>query len=203
MASSTVRVQFLGDSSSAVRATKSVERGFGGLGRAASIAGAAITAGIVGGLAAAVKAAISFDREMRNVNSIAKLSEKQFKAVSKEVLGLAKVSGQAPKVLARGLYDIVSSGFKAADAIKILTVSSKAATAGLTDTATATKAINAALNAYHLQAEDARKVRPVLFQTVNKGVLAGQELSQQMGDLVPVAAPLGITLEEVGAAMAT
>jgi len=66
MASSTVRVQFLGDSSSAVRATKSVERGFGGLGRAASIAGAAITAGIVGGLAAAVKAAISFDREMRN-----------------------------------------------------------------------------------------------------------------------------------------
>jgi len=98
---------------------------------------------------------------------------------------------------------IVSSGFKANDAIKILRVSAKAATAGLTDTATATKAINAALNAYHLQATDARKVCNVLFETVNKGVLTFEELAQNMGDLVPAAAPLGVTLEEVGAAIAT
>jgi len=203
MPTSTVRVLFLGDSRGAVGAVKGVERQLGGLQRAAGLAAKALAVGIVGGLALAVKQAVAFEREMRNVNSIAKLSETQFKSLSKQVLGLSKETAQAPKTLAKGLYDIVSSGFKANDAIKILRVSAKAASAGLTDTATATKAINAALNAYHLQATDARKVSDILFQTVNKGVLTFEELAQNMGDLVPAAAPLGVTLEEVGAAIAT
>jgi hypothetical protein len=68
---------------------------------------------------------------------------------------MAKDTGQAPKTLADGLYDIVSSGFKANDGLKILRASAKAATAGLTDTATATKAVVAVLNAYHLGADQA------------------------------------------------
>jgi len=203
VATSTVRVLFLGDSASAVRSVNTLNRSLGGLDRASSLAGRALAVGIVGGLVAATKAAVDFDRGMRNVNTLTKLSEARFQALSKQVLGLSKETGKAPKDLAKGLYDIVSSGFKANDAIKILRVSAKAATAGLTDTATATKAINAALNAYHLEAEDARKVSDILFQTVNKGVLTFEELAQNMGDLVPAAAPLGVTLEEVGAAIAT
>jgi len=203
VATSTVRVLFLGDSASAVRSVNTLNRSLGGLDRAASLAGRALAVGIVGGLVAATKAAVDYDRAMRNVNTLTKLSEARFQALSKQVLGLSKETGKAPRDLARGLYDVVSSGFKANDAIKILRVSAKAATAGLTDTATATKAINAALNAYHLQADDARKVSDILFQTVNKGVLTFEELAQNMGDLVPAAAPLGVTLEEVGAAIAT
>ncbi len=203
MATSTVRVLFLGDATSATRATGQLDKSLGGINRTASLLGKTLAVGIVGGLVAATKAAVDFDRSMRNVNAISKLSEARFQALSKQVLGLSKETGKAPRDLARGLYDIVSSGFQANDAIKILRVSAKAATAGLTDTATATKAINAALNAYHLQAEDARKVSDILFQTVNKGVLTFEELAQNMGDLVPAAAPLGVTLEEVGAAIAT
>lgn len=203
MATSTVRVVFLGDSSGATAAMGRLDRSFGGLGRAAKVAGGAVATTLVVALGAAVKSAIDFERAMRNVNSIAKLSEKEFQRLSKRVLELAGETGQAPKTLAEGLYDIVSSGFDANDAIKVLAASAKAATAGLTDTRTAARAVAAALNAYHLSADDARKVSDILFQTVNKGVLTFEELAQNMGDLVPAAAPLGVTLEEVGAAIAT
>ena len=166
-------------------------------------------AGIGGALGLSValvglgKAAVNFDASMRNVNSIAKLGETQLGALQKQVLALSKETGRGPKDLADGLYDIVSSGFSATDAVTVLAASSKAATAGLTDTATATKATTAALNAYHLGAGEARRVSDVLFQVVNKGVLTFGELAQNMGDLVPAAAPLGVSLEEVGAAMST
>ncbi|MCR4339330.1 MAG: phage tail tape measure protein, partial [Gemmatimonadaceae bacterium] len=172
---------------------------FGLIAKAGAVAGGAVAVG----LGAAVKSSVQFERGMRNVNSIAYLNEKQFKALGKSVTAMAGEVGQKPKVLAEGLYDIVSSGFKASDAITILRVSAKAATAGMTDTATASKAVTAGLNAYHLGASEAGKVSDILFQVVNKGVLTFGELAQNMGDLVPAAAPLGVKLEEVGAALST
>src|SRR5688500_10022861 len=51
----------------------------------------------------AVGAFVDFDRSMRNVNSIARLSEKNFDSLSKRVLKLAGPTAQAPKTLADGL----------------------------------------------------------------------------------------------------
>src|SRR5215468_9238270 len=108
-AESTVRILFLGDSAQAVRSVSRLESSFGSLGKAAKLASGAIAVGFVGSLALATKAAVDFDRSMRNVNSIAKLSEAQFQALEKRVLALAGPTGQSPKVLADGVYDIVSS----------------------------------------------------------------------------------------------
>jgi hypothetical protein len=74
---------------------------------------------------------------MRNVNSILHETEPSIKALGDAVLNLAGKTGQAPAVLARGLYDIASSGFSGADGLKVLEAAAKAATAGLSDTATA------------------------------------------------------------------
>jgi TP901 family phage tail tape measure protein len=203
MADSTIRLLFLGDSSRAVRSVRNLESSFGGLGKAAHIAGAAVAVGLVGGLALATKAAVSFDRNLRNINTIAKLNETQLKRLGQQVLQLAKSTGQMPDTLAQALYEIVSSGFKAADGLKILNASAKAASAGLTDTTTATKAIVAVLNAYHLGAGKAAHVSDVLFQTVNRGVLSFEELASQIGDVLPVAAQLHVPLADIGGALAT
>lgn len=207
MSDSTVRVIFLGDAASAIRSVNALEGRMGSLGgtaaRTGKIIAGAIGISLVGGLAKATTLAIGFDRSMRNVNSIAKVNEASFQRLEKRVLALSKATGQGPKVLADGLYDIVSSGFKANDAIKILAVSAKAATAGMTDTATASKAVVAVLNAYHLGADKARQVSDVLFQTVNKGVLTFAELSQQIGDVLPYASKLNVPLTDIGGALAT
>lgn len=186
------------------RQTQGIGRNVGGaIGKAMAIGiggGVAIAAG---GLASAVKLAIGFDKAMRNVNSIAKLNEKDFGDLNKRVLELAKTAGVGPETLAKGLYDVVSSGFKAHDAMIILAAGAKAAKAGLTDTATATSAVTAVLNSYHLKATDATRVSDALFQTVNIGVLSFSELASQIGDVLPFASSLGVNVENVGAAIAT
>jgi TP901 family phage tail tape measure protein len=172
----------------------------------AAIVGAKASAIGIGTVAAALTgaavAAASFDASMRNVNSIASLSEKQFKALEARVLNLSTAVGKSPKELADGLYSIVSSGFKANDAMKILTAGARAARAGLTDTASATGALTSVLNAYGLKAGDARKVSDVLFQTVNVGVLNFQQLAGALGKVLSPAASIGVSLKDLTGAMA-
>lgn len=161
----------------------------------------AIGIGLLG--AASVKMAVDFDKSMRNVNSIAQLPEKKLQALEKRVQSLAGKTAQSPKVLAEGLYDLVSSGFDADESMTVLKASANAATAGLTDTATSTKAVAAVLNAYREPAKKAGDVSDLLFQTVNKGVVSFDELSSTIGDVLPFASSLGVKLNEVGAATAT
>lgn len=153
----------------------------------------------------AIKAASDFQTQMRNVNSIAQLGETQFGALNDQVLELAlnPQIKDGPAVLAAGLYDIVSSGFDATDALVILKAASIAASAGLTTTATSSAAITAVLNAYGLQAKDAAAVSDALFQTVNLGVLTFDELANSIGQILPVANSAGVSLNELGAAYAT
>ena len=153
--------------------------------------------------AVAVKTAIDFEKSMRNVNSIAQLPEPAFKRLSKSVEHLAGPTAQAPKTLADGLYDLVSSGFDAKESLVVLKSSAKAATAGLTTTEVSTKAVAAALNAYHRPAKAARQVSDDLFETVNRGVVSFDELAGSIGYVLPAASTMGINIKEVGAAIST
>src|SRR4030043_516790 len=88
---------------------------------AAKMLNTGLTIGILaaaGALVKCVSEASKFEEAMRNVNSISKLSEEQFAKQSKEVLELSKKFPQSATVLAKGLYDIASSGFKGADGLK-------------------------------------------------------------------------------------
>lgn len=155
------------------------------------------------GVGKAIKTASDFDGAMRNVNSIARLSETQFQGLRESVLGLAGPTAQTPQTLAEGMYQLVSSGFDAHESLEILRSSATSATAGLTDTATATTAVAGVLNAYHLSARDAAEVSDDLFQTVNLGVLSFEDLAQGIGPVLPFAQQLGVSLKQVGAMTAT
>lgn len=182
------------------RQAKSTTKVFSSFERKLALVGGA-AAGL--GIKKAADQVVGFDKAMRNVNSIAQLGEKRFGTLSKSVLSLSGKTAQAPITLAEGLYDLVSSGFDAKDSLNVLKSSAKAATAGLTDTATSTKAVAAVLNAYHLPAKQAAKVSDVLFKTVDRGVISFETLAQNVGDVLPFATALGVSLEEVGAATAT
>lgn len=155
------------------------------------------------GLAYATAKAMQFDKAMRNVNSLAGLSEKAFQALEAQVIGMSKTLPQSATVLAEGLYDIESSGFKGAAAIKVLRASAEAASAGLTTTAVSARAIAATINAYGKSASDATDVSDTLFQTVNAGVITFDELASNLGDVLGSAAAAKVSIEEVGTAIAT
>jgi len=149
-----------------------------------------------------VQSALAFEQGMRNVNSIAKLTEPEFQKLSDTVLGMGGEFGQSAQTMVDAMYDINSSGFEGAEALDVLEASARAATAGMATTGEAAAGITAVLNAYGLEAEEAGAVSDVLFKTVERGVVTFPELSAEIGKTTALAAPLGVTLEEVGAALA-
>lgn len=212
MAKRTLEVKIVGDAASLQRALGKSEVAAGKFGKSmggaakSALKFAAVGAGVAGVGVAFSKVAsqtIDFDKSMRNVNSLAQMSEKDLKGLEKGVLSLAGKTAQAPVTLANGLYDLVSSGFDAKQSMLILKSSAKAATAGLTTTEVSTKAVAAVLNAYHQPASKAAEISDVLFQTVNKGVISFEQLSTTIGDVLPFASSLGVSLKEVGASTAT
>jgi TP901 family phage tail tape measure protein len=176
-------------------------------GRSTQRAGRTMTTHVTGPLAlagaASVRFAVGFDKQMRNVNSLLHLNDKDFAGLRNQVLSLAGPTKQAPETLAAGLYDLASSGFTGQAGMKVLKSSAIAATAGLTDTATSTKAVAGVLNAYRMGAGQAGRVSDVLFQTVNKGVVTFDELASTIGQALPIASKMGVSIEQVGAATAT
>ncbi|MCW3059704.1 MAG: phage tail tape measure protein family, partial [Capsulimonas sp.] len=170
------------------------------IGNKAGLAGAAVAAG----LGAAAKTAGDFDQSLRNVDSIAHLSEQGFKDLHDSVMKLAddKNIRATPQELATGLYDIYSSGFKGAKAMEILRISAEGASAGMTDTATSSKALMAVLNSGISGVQSEQQAMDVLVNTVNEGVLTFEELATGIGAVLPLAASAGISLQEVGAAVA-
>lgn len=172
---------------------------FKAIGAAAIGAAAAITAFAVDG----IRKAAAFQTAMLNVNSIAKATPEAFKAMQDSVLELSKRLPQSAETLAQGLYDISSSGFAGADGIKVLEAAAKAASAGLAQTSESAAGITAVLNAYGLGADQAQKVSDILFKTVDRGVITFPELASQIGKTTALAAPLGVSLEEVAAGIAT
>jgi TP901 family phage tail tape measure protein len=154
------------------------------------------------GFAYAIAKATEFDRLMRNVNSITKLSEEGFNQLSDSVREMSLALPQTANELAEGMYEISSSGFQGAEGLTVLEASAVAASAGLTDTMTSSKAIVAVLNAYGMSASEAARVGDVLFAGVDVGVMRFEELANQLGDYVGIAAAANISIEETTAALA-
>ncbi len=164
-------------------------------------AAAAVAVGVA--LVYSVAQAAAFDREMRNVQSITKVSDAELKTMGQTLVGMSTKLPQSAKTLAEGLYDIASSGFQGADGLRVLKASAEAASAGLTTTEVSAKAITATLNAYGRKASEAGDVSDVLFQTVNLGVVSFEELAGTIGDVVGTAAAATVGIDEVGSAIAT
>jgi TP901 family phage tail tape measure protein len=151
-----------------------------------------------------IKTTGDFDEGLRNVDSLAKMTGDQFARMRREVLLLAddRRIKQAPEDLAAGLYDIYSSGFAGSKAMDILKVSAAGASAGMTDTATSSRALMAVLNSGIGGVNNAREAMDVLFKEVDLGVNSFGDLANQIGDVLPSAKLAGISLQEVGAGMA-
>lgn len=170
-------------------------------GNAATIGGAAI----VGLAGISSNQFEQWDRSLRNVNSIAQLSEQSLQELGDSVLRLTDDPNirKGPKDLTASLYTIYSSGKTGAEALTVLEDAALGASAGMTTTDTAAKAVLATLNSGISGVNNSREAMNVLFATVDKGVLNFEQLASTIGEVLPIASASGISLQEVGAAMAT
>ncbi|GGY12889.1 phage tail tape measure protein [Streptomyces djakartensis] len=154
-------------------------------------------------LGVSVAQAIALERAMANVLTISRqITSENVGAFTDQIVELSTRLPQTAEQLAEGLYQVVSSGFDGAAAMKILEVAAQGAAAGLTTSETSARALLGVLNAYGMTAADASDVMDVMFQTVNYGVISFEELAQQLGDVVPMAAAAGVEFDDMSAALA-
>ena len=151
----------------------------------------------------AVKTMAKFQTSMLEVNTLLGLTEGQFKNLNNQVISLSKRIPQTADQLSKGLYQVVSAGVDAGDAMAFLETASKGAVAGLTDTRTSVDAITSVINAYGMEASEAEKVSDIFFQTVKLGKTTFAELAPTLGQVIPIASAFGVKFEEVAGAFAT
>lgn len=166
----------------------------------------AITLPLVAIGKAGVDAAVELDKSMRNIQSISKETDAQIASLSDRFVEMSQdmsLTTDTAVNLADAFYQIQGSGFAGEDAMLVLEAATKAATAGLTETAVAAEAIGAVINSYGLEAQDAAHISDLLFETVNRGVGSFEELSSSLSNVVGTASAVGVGFDEVSAAMAT
>ncbi len=201
---SSVIINFLANNASLRSGATEVVQSLGAIGVAVkavrnALAGIAVSS--AGFLVGTGLKAASFEREMRNVNSVVQDSEKVFQRTSDAVLEIATKVPIAANELAKGAYTVVSAGFTRASATtSILQASARAAAAGLTTVDVAANAVVTSLNAYGPAAGNAAHVSDLLFKTVEVGQVSFEQLAVNLGDFIGIANASGASLEETLAA---
>lgn len=161
---------------------------------------------MVGGAMAggAIKLYADYEKSLANVSTMLdKLNMNLMPEYDRNIRMMAKSYGESTKTLTKGLYDILSASVAADKALDVLAVSVKAAKAGYTDTAVSADAITTILNSYALEAERAADVSDLLFAIVKRGKTTYGELASKIGQVAAVSAMADLSLEEMGAALAT
>ncbi|MGR3219269.1 MAG: phage tail tape measure protein [Candidatus Anammoxibacter sp.] len=117
------------------------------------------------------------------------------------VLKLRRETGESFDNLNKGLFDLISAGIDAEEAIDVLRVATELALAGATNTAVAVDGLTSAMNAFGLEADQAESVSAKFFTAQKGGKTTIEELSRGFGKVGASAAAFGVSLNETLAAV--
>jgi len=171
-----------------------------GVGVASLLMGAALVKSFAG----IMSAAANWETQMHEIWTLMDTEPKKaLDGIQESLFALSARVPQSLEALADGLYWVMSSGYKGAEAISVLEQSAMLAVATLADTETAARVLVGTMQAFALGASEATRVSDILFKTIEIGIVNMEELAGPWGALIGVAGMTGVTIEEVGAAFAT
>ena len=151
-----------------------------------------------------IRTASQFGLAIEEINT---LQSRNNRINSETIRGLERTSslyGQELITTSRAFYNTVSAGVtNSSKALNLLETASKAAVVGVTDINTAVRSLLSAVNAYGQENITATEAANQLFATVQLGRTTFPELANNIGDVIPIAAQLGVGLDELGGFFAT
>lgn len=159
---------------------------------------------VVGGVTARFN---EFDKTFSAVSTL--IDSSSFKTMSladgmdhlkNGILQLRASSGDSFENLNKGLFDLISAGVKAEDAIVTLKDATDLAIAGVTDTATAVKAITASTSAFGAAAGSSRDIIEKFFLAQKRGITDVGQLATEFNKVAGLAKNLKISFDETLAA---
>jgi TP901 family phage tail tape measure protein len=154
-----------------------------------------------------VQETVAFDREMRHVNTIARMNDQQFRVMKQTMTDMSRLASfdyQAGSKISKGLYFVESAGIRdSAKALDVLINGSQLAIGTMGDLEDSLKGVIALTNIYGREGMDAAKAADMLYATVEAAVPDMREFAGAQADLMVAAAVSKLSFEELGAAYAT
>lgn len=144
----------------------------------------------------ALKETIEFEKEMTNVATLLDTTRVSMGRFERDILALTTKVNRSASDLAKGLFEVVSAGVAAEDAMNVLEAAATSATAGVTTTKIAVLALTKSMAIYGVDSAGAMRVSDLLFKTVEKGQTTFEQLAKQIGRVLPFARALGLSMEE-------
>lgn len=179
----------------------------GGLQKAAQV-GIAALLGVglaIGGVAAnGINQFIGFQNQMNEVFTLMPgITQDAMDDMSDRVLQFSRDFAVLPEEVVPALYQSLSAGVPPDNVFSFLETAQMAAVGGITDLETAVDGITSVVNAYGDEVIDAATASDVMFTAVRLGKTDFSQLSASLFNVIPTAASLGISFEEVAAGLAT
>ena len=164
---------------------------------------AALGAAMVAALAKGVSAAIDLDVALSEASTLIKGTAEEMALMREEASRLAVQFGTTSTAQVQAYYQAISAGASSvAEATAMMETANLLALGGVTDITTAVDVLTTAVNAYAGTGLTAAQASDILFAGVKEGKTTVGELAAGLGNVVPIAAQLGIGLTEVTAATA-
>lgn len=117
--------------------------------------------------------------------------------IESDIMALSRSTGQGAGDLTEASYQAISASVDTAYAVKFVDEANKLAVGGFTQQATAADVLTTAINAYGLAVSEATQVSDMLITTQNLGKTTVDELAQNMGRVIPLAAAYNVEMDNL------
>lgn len=154
------------------------------------------------GLGLAVKEAAGFESAMARIQVLAGVSAGEIDGLSQDIRNLGKEYGVSATEAADAFFFLVSGLGDTAVATEALDAALKGAAVGLGTVEDLSQAITSAVAGYGAEVISAAEVTDILGAAAQKAVLAPDELAKGLTRVIPAAAQMGVSLEDLSATMA-
>lgn len=166
------------------------------------LASATLTLPIVAAGKAVFNLARDFEYSMQKIVGLIGIPQDVTNQWAEDIKKLSIEIGKSPKELAEGMYFVASSGMRGAQALDVLKMSAKASAAGLGETKDVANVLTSALNAYQGTGLTAASAADILTAAVRVGKAEADTFATSMGQIIPIAANLGVSFDQVAGGMA-
>ena len=200
------RIVVVVDPSGAVRGAKRVEGSLNRVGKSATrlkglIAGAFAFTAITAGITRAIGTLATFEQSMSTVGAIANATETEFQSLREEAQRLGATTRFSASQAAEGMIFLARAGFEASEVLGTVEGTLRLAQAGALDLGTAADIASNVLTSFRLEVDQTGRVVDVLAKAANSSNTDVRQLGDGLKLVAPIAAGLGVSLEETTAAI--
>lgn len=162
----------------------------------------AVSVPIAGAGVAIAKMEMDFEDSLAKVSTLLEGSTIGIDKFRESLINLSNNTGQNVNDLSESLYQALSAGVDAGNAMQFLEQANKLATGGFTDSTKAVDVLTTALNAYGLEANKTEYVSDILVKTQNLGKTSVDQLASSLGKVIPTANACNVGIDQLGASYA-